>query len=98
MNSNAAYLPLNMLQNWGVNPFRAAGGCRRHGQKLHNFVKNVKIIKHNNHIENQHAKCIQLSTNMPSIGLVVFKIGLEIYEECFLKKLDLCMVKLRATC
>ena len=38
-----------------------------------NILKNVKIYKE--HIRNQHAKCIQLSTNMPSTGLVILEIG-----------------------
>ena len=43
-------------------------------QNLTNFVKNVKIVEFHYHILNHHEKCIKISTNMPSIGLVIREI------------------------
>ena len=42
--------------------------------------KNVKILKFRDYIWNHHEKCIQMSTNMPSIGLVIAEICFEIDE------------------
>ena len=52
---------------------------RRQVKKCHKmFKKNVKIFKFHGYIWNQHGKCIQISTNMPSIGLVIHKITFKI--------------------
>ena len=63
-----------------INTFHAAGECRRHVINLTNLVKNVKILEFHDHIWNHHEKCIQQSTNMPSIGLVIPEITLEMLE------------------
>ena len=55
-----------------VYTFHAAGDCRQHFQNCTKFVKNVNIFKFCDHIWNHHGKCIQISTNMYSIGLVIF--------------------------
>ena len=39
-----------------------------------------KIVEFHDHIWNHHDKCIQISTNMPSIGLVVPEITIESLE------------------
>ena len=44
---------------------------------IHKIIKNVKIQKFDYHIWNHHEKCIDLSTNMPSIGSVIYEIGFE---------------------
>ena len=48
--------------------------------KLTNFVKNVKIVEFHYHIRIHYVKCIQISTNMPSIGLVIPEIICEMLE------------------
>ena len=63
-----------------VNAFHAAGECRRQVKNVTNFVKNVKIVEFNGRIWNHHEKCIQISTNMPSIGLVIPEITCEMLE------------------
>ena len=35
------------------------------------ILKNAKIVEFQYHIRNHHEKCIQISTNMPSIGSVL---------------------------
>ena len=35
------------------------------------ILQNVKIVKFHYHIWKYHEKCIQISTNMPSIGLII---------------------------
>ena len=54
-----------------LNTYHAAGECRRQVKDLRNVVKNVKIVEFHYHFWNHHEKCIQMSTNMPSIGLVI---------------------------
>ena len=44
------------------------------------LVKNVKIPEFHDHIWNHKEKCIQISTNMPGIGLVIHEIDVEISE------------------
>ena len=44
-----------------------------------NLVKNVKIVECHDHIWNHHDKCIQISTNMPSIGLAIPEITCEMF-------------------
>ena len=67
------------------------------GQKITNFVKNVKIVEFHDHIWNQYEKCIQISTNMPSIGLVIMLYALTIWdviiEICF-KKTNMADIRL----
>ena len=46
--------------------------------KIFNFFKKVQSRNFHSHIWIHHAKCIQVSTNKPSIGLVV----LEIRKNC----------------
>ena len=48
-----------------------AGECRRQVKNVTYFVKSVKIVEFHYHIRNRHEKCNQISTNMPSIGLVI---------------------------
>ena len=62
--------------NWNrltieLNAFHAAGECRRQVKNVKNVVKNVNIVGFHDHIWNHHEKCIQISTNMPSIGFVI---------------------------
>ena len=54
-----------------VNPYHAAGECRRQVKKLTEFVKIVKIVEFHYHIRNHDEKCIQISTNIPSIGFLI---------------------------
>ena len=39
------------------------------------MFKNIKNLESGDHIWNHHEKCIQISTNMPGIGLVIREIG-----------------------
>ena len=39
--------------------------------KIHKRFKNVKIMEFCHYIWNHHEKCIQISTNMPGIGLEI---------------------------
>ena len=59
------------------NTYHAAGVSRRQVQNLTIFVKYFKIVAFHDHIWNYHEKCIQISTNMPSIGLVIPEITCE---------------------
>ena len=63
-----------------VDAFHVAGECRRRVKHLTHFVKNVKIVEFHDHIWNHHEICIQISTNMPSIGLVIPEIPCEMLE------------------
>ena len=64
-----------------INTYHAAGECRRQVKHLTYFVKNVNNFEFQYYIRNHHQKCIQiLSTNMPSIGLVIPEITCEILE------------------
>ena len=62
------------------NTSHTAGEGRRQVKNLTHFVKNVKIVEFHNYIWNQREKCIQISTNMPSIGLVISEIAFEMQE------------------
>ena len=53
---------------------------RQHVKIRRNFEKNVNIVEFHDYIWSRHEKCIQISTNMPSIGLVIHEIDLEILE------------------
>ena len=48
--------------------------------------RNVKIMEFGDYICNHHEKCIQISTNMPGIGLVICEI-----VENFENQNDFCM-------
>ena len=51
------------------------------------FQKNVKIFEFRYHIWNHNEKRIQISTNMPSIGLVMSEVGFKMHKfEANLKK------------
>ena len=52
--------------------------------KFHKMFKNCQIIEFHYLIWNKHEKCIEISTNMPSIGSVIIEIDLGIWER-FLK-------------
>ena len=58
----------------------AACERKRQVQNLKKFVKNVKIAECHYHIRNRHNKNIQISTNIPSIGLVIPEITCEMLE------------------
>ena len=59
------------------NAFHAAGECRRQVENVTYLVINVKIVEFHYHILNHHETRIQISTNMPSIGLVIPEITCE---------------------
>ena len=44
------------------------------------WQKNVKIVEFHDHIWNHHKKCLQISTNMPSFGLIIPEITCEMLE------------------
>ena len=52
-------------------------GSTNFTQKIH---KNVFVVKFHHHIWNPREKCIETSTNMPSIGLVICEMGFEICD------------------
>ena len=52
----------------------------RQVQNLTKFVKNVEIVEFHDHIWNHNEKCIQISTNMPGIGLVIPEITCEMLK------------------
>ena len=60
--------------------FRAAGECRRQVKNVTNLVKYFKIVEFEDHIWNQHEKPIQISTDMPSIDLVIPEVTCEMLE------------------
>ena len=70
-----------MLQNvywvWFLNDYNAAGVSRRQDQNVTIFVKKCQFVEFHYHIRNHHEKCIQINTNMPSIGLVFPEITYE---------------------
>ena len=49
-------------------------------KNLTKFVKYVENVEFHDHIWNHHKKCIQISANMPSIGLVIPEITSEMLE------------------
>ena len=65
-----------------LNAFHAAGECRRQVKIEQNLVENVNIMEcyDQAYIWNHHEKCIQIITNMPSIGLVIPEINCEMLE------------------
>ena len=51
------------------------------GQKVYKFgKKSVKIVEFYYNIRNHHEKCIQISSNLPSIGFVIPVITCEMLE------------------
>ena len=54
-----------------------AGECRRH---IKNVVKNVNILEFHDHIWNHHEKYIEISTNIPGIGSLIYEIAVKISE------------------
>ena len=58
-----------------LNTYHATGECRRQVKNITNLVKNVKIVEFHYHIWNHHEKCIQISTNMPGLGLEIREIS-----------------------
>ena len=63
-----------------LNAFHAAGECRRQVQNFTKLSKNVKTLEFHDHIWIHHEKCIQISTNMPSIGSLIHEINVKIWE------------------
>ena len=59
--------------------------------------KNVKIVEYHGHILNHHEKFIQISTNMPSIGLVIPEITCEMVE-LWRRKNTILLSKTNAPC
>ena len=49
-------------------------GTHGTGQNVSNIVKNVTILEFHDHIWNHYEKYIQMSTNMPGIGLVIYEL------------------------
>ena len=75
------HVVISFCYGWrSVNAFHAAGESRRQVKNETNFVKNVNIVEFHYHIQNHHEKCIQTSTNMPSIGVVIPEIICEMLE------------------
>ena len=62
----------------------AADLSRRHSTVFAKMFKNVNILEFGDDIRIHHEKCIEISTNMPSIGLEISEIAFEISE--FLRK------------
>ena len=69
-----------MIQYLVVNPYHVAGECRRQVKNVKEIVKNVNIVTFHDPIWNHHDKCIQKSTNMPGIGLLIREIDVNISE------------------
>ena len=55
----------------GENQLQNIYKCSFQVKNVTHFVKNVNIVEFHYHIWNHHEKCIQISTNMPSIGIVI---------------------------
>ena len=53
---------------------------RRQFKKCHQIVKNVNILESRDRIWIHHEKCIQVSTNMPSIGSLIRETHVKITE------------------
>ena len=56
-------------------PLQAGAVCRRQVQIVQLFSKNSQNSNFHSYIWIQHEKCIQMSTNKPSIGPVVLEIA-----------------------
>ena len=61
------------------------------------FSKKIQNWKFQCHIWNQHRKCIQMSTNKPSIGPVVLEKNRVMFRKCF-KFFNFCAQKLLPAC
>ena len=72
-----AWLTWDLIESLMLSARQASADDR--SKKLTNWVKNVNIVKFHDHIWNHHEKCIQISTNMPSIGLVIPEIACEMF-------------------
>ena len=75
-----------------ISTYHAAGECRRQFKNLTNLLKKVKTVGFQYHIRIHHEKCIQISTNMPSIGLVIPEITCEMLR-ILRKQTQFCSVK-----
>ena len=69
--------------------------AKREHDRSNNVTKCSKMSKINNkfhaHIINHHEKCIQISTNMPGIGLVILEIAfVNVTKKCMVKPMTLC--------
>ena len=58
-----------------LNAYHAADMSRRQVQNVPKSSKNSNILEFHDHIWNHHEKCIQISTNMPGIGLEICEIS-----------------------
>ena len=66
------------MVRWMLNDYRVSAGDM---SKIYKICENVKIVEFHDHIIwNHHKKCIWISTNMPSIGLVIHEIAIKISE------------------
>ena len=65
-------------QEWNINIHQVAGVSRRQINKNTKMFKNVNIIEFSYFSWNHHEKCIEISTNMPSTGLVIREIDVDI--------------------
>ena len=63
-----------------LNTLHAAGVRRRHISKCHKIVKNLTNFKFRYYVWFHHTICIQISTNMPSIGSVIPEIAFDIWN------------------
>ena len=62
------------------NTFHVEGVSRRQIKNFTTFSKNVKIAKFHYNIWTHYEKFLKISTNMPSIGSVILKIGFQMCE------------------
>ena len=86
-------LKWNMKVQVLLNTSHVVGVSRRQVQNITFFF--FKIVKFGDHIWNHNEKCIQISTNMPSIGAIInfwIEKGFE-FEKFWGKKEFFCMVK-----
>ena len=74
------FFQTQVLHAKNLNTYHAAGECRRQVKNVTHFVKNVNIVEFHDHIWNHYEKYIEINTNMPSIGLVIRKIAVEISD------------------
>ena len=59
-----------------INTYHAAGVNRRHVKQFAKMFKNVNCLEFGDVIQNHHEKCIEISTNMASIGSLIPEIAL----------------------
>ena len=90
-----------MQDNVLINAFHAAGECRRQANNFTKYSTNYKILEFHDHIWNHHAKCIQTSTNMPSIDSLIREIEVKISEKnekantILLSKTKVCVLRVK---